>query len=156
MLVCICCTPLNFKLDLNTTINFIFLFENTAFYWAMLANQFEPKMMMIKGTVYVFQVTLHAKMTMPDWHRYSWNIYLINNVEDFSKVLMQGKLFQSCTHFLYCSVLSLGGKVNTRRMSQLDMGSIFTKIIYEIFCHRKLLCEFLKLSKSDAFNLLGY
>ena len=27
---------------------------------------------------------------------------------------------------LYCSVLSLGGNVNTRRMSQSDMGSIFT------------------------------
>ena len=35
--------------------------------------------------------------------------------------------------FLYCSLLSLGGKVNTRRMSQPDMESIFTKIIYEIF-----------------------
>ena len=52
---------------------------------------------------------------------------------DIQKVLMQGKLFQWCTHFLYCSVLSLGGKVNTRRMSQPDMESIFTKIIYELF-----------------------
>jgi len=26
----------------------------------------------------------------------------------------------------------LGGKINTRRISQPDMGSIFTKIIYEI------------------------
>ena len=50
-----------------------------------------------------------------------------------SKDVMQGKLFQRCTHFLYCSVLSLGGKVNTRRMSQPDKESIFTKIIYEIF-----------------------
>ena len=50
-----------------------------------------------------------------------------------AKVLMQGKLFQRCTHFLYSSLLSLGGKVNTRRMSQLDMEPIFTKIIYEIF-----------------------
>ena len=40
---------------------------------------------------------------------------------------MQGKLFQRFTHFLYCSVLSLDGKVNTRRMSQPDMESIFTK-----------------------------
>jgi len=47
--------------------------------------------------------------------------------------LFQGKLFQRCTHFLYCSVLFLDGKVNTRRMSQPDMESIFTKIIYEIF-----------------------
>ena len=42
-----------------------------------------------------------------------------------SKVIIQGKLFQRCTHFLYCSVLSLGGNVNTRRMSQLDRVSIF-------------------------------
>jgi len=38
---------------------------------------------------------------------------------------MQGKLFQRCTHLLYCSVLSLGGNVNTRWMSKPDMGSIF-------------------------------
>ena len=38
---------------------------------------------------------------------------------------MQGKLFQRCAHLLYCSVLSLGGNVNTRRMSKPDMGSIF-------------------------------
>ena len=41
------------------------------------------------------------------------------------KVIMQGKLFQRCTHLLYYSVLSLGGNVNTRRMSKPDMGSIF-------------------------------
>ena len=41
------------------------------------------------------------------------------------KDLMQGKLFQRCTHLLYCSVLSLGVNVNTRRMSKPDMGSIF-------------------------------
>ena len=38
---------------------------------------------------------------------------------------MQGKLFQKCTHLLYCSVLSLGGNANTRRVSKPDMGSIF-------------------------------
>jgi len=38
---------------------------------------------------------------------------------------MQGKFFQKCTHLLYCSVLSLGGNINTRRMSQPYMGSIF-------------------------------
>ena len=43
----------------------------------------------------------------------------------YSKNLMQGKLFQRCTHLLYCSVLSMGGNVNTRRMSKSDMGSIF-------------------------------
>ena len=38
---------------------------------------------------------------------------------------MQGKLFWRCTHLLYCSVLSLGGNVNTRRILQPDTGSIF-------------------------------
>jgi len=33
------------------------------------------------------------------------------------KVLMQGKLFQEYMHLLYCSVMSPGGNVNTRRMS---------------------------------------
>ena len=36
----------------------------------------------------------------------------------FDKVIMQGKLFQRCTHLLYCSVLSLGGNVNTGWMSK--------------------------------------
>ena len=42
-----------------------------------------------------------------------------------TKDVMQGKLFQKCTHLLYCSVMSLGGNVNTRRMLQPAMGSIF-------------------------------
>jgi len=60
---------------------------------------------------------------------------------------MQGKLFQKCTHLLYCSVLSLGGIVNTRRMVQPDMGSILhIKNSMKYSCHRKLLCELSKLS----------
>ena len=39
----------------------------------------------------------------------------------FDKVIMQGKLFQRCTHLLYCSVLSLGGNVNTGWMSKPDI-----------------------------------
>ena len=42
---------------------------------------------------------------------------------------MQGKLFQRCADLLYCSILSLGGKANTRWMSKPDMESIFTKIL---------------------------
>ena len=42
----------------------------------------------------------------------------------WTKVIMQGKLFQRCTHLVYCSVLSLGSNVNTRRMSKPAMGSI--------------------------------
>ena len=43
----------------------------------------------------------------------------------YSKVIMQGKLFQRCTNLLFCRILSLGGYVNTRWMSKPDKGSIF-------------------------------
>ena len=73
------------------------------------------------------------------------------------KVILQGKLFQRCTHLLYLSGLSLAGDVDTRRMSKPDMGSNFThKKSMKYSGHRKLLCDFLKLSKFNAFNLLGY
>ena len=62
------------------------------------------------------------------------------------------KVISDCTHLLYCSALSRGGNVNTRRMSKPDIGSI--KIIGN--GHRKLFCELSKLSKFIAFNLLGY
>ena len=42
-----------------------------------------------------------------------------------TKDLMQGKLFQKCTHLLYCSVLSPGANVNARWMSKPDTESIF-------------------------------
>ena len=73
------------------------------------------------------------------------------------KDVMKGKLFQKCTHLLYCSVMSLGSNVNTRRMAKPDMGSIFhiTKAM-KYSGHRKLLCELSKFSKFNAFNLLGY
>ena len=58
---------------------------------------------------------------------------------------MQGKLFQRCTHFFNFSVLSVGGKVNTKRMSQPDMGSIFTKIIFEIFWSNKSIMWIIKI-----------
>jgi len=74
-----------------------------------------------------------------------------------TKVVMQGKLFQKCTHLLYCSVLSLGGNANTRRMLKPDMGSIFhIKKSMKYSGHRKLSCELSKLSKLNALNLLGY
>ena len=68
---------------------------------------------------------------------------------------MQEKLFQKCTYFWYCSVLSLGGKVDTRRMSQPNMESIFTKMIYEIFWSKKTIVWIIKiLSKLNALFLL--
>ena len=42
----------------------------------------------------------------------------------WTKVIMQGNLFQRSTHLLYCSVLSLGGNVNRRRMSKPDIFHI--------------------------------
>ena len=72
---------------------------------------------------------------------------------DIGKDVMQGKLFQKCIHLLYCRVLSLGGKVNTRRMWKPDMGSIFDiKKSMKYSGHRKLLCELSKLSKFSKFN----
>ena len=53
--------------------------------------------------------------------------------------------------FLYCSVLSLGGKVNTRQMSQPDIESIFTKIIYEIFWSWETVMWILKIIKIKSF-----
>ena len=50
-----------------------------------------------------------------------------------TKVIMQGKVFQRCMHLLYCSALSVGGNVNTRRMPKPDMGFIFHIKIIEIF-----------------------
>ena len=68
------------------------------------------------------------------------------------KDVMQGKLFQKCTHLLYCSELSLGGNVNTRRMSKPDMGFIFhIKKSMKYSGQRKLLCELSKLSKFKLF-----
>ena len=73
--------------------------------------------------------------------------HIRNNFFVLCKDLMQGKLFQRRTHLLYCSVLSLGGKVNKRRMSKPDMGSIFhIKKSMKYFGHWKLLCELSKLS----------
>ena len=74
-----------------------------------------------------------------------------------NKDVMQGKVFQKCTHLLDCSVLSLGGNVNTRRMSKPDMGSIFhIKKSMKYSGHRKLLWELSKSSKCNAFIFLGY
>ena len=92
--------------------------------------------------------------------RYSLRRIYINTMKttfdfNFIMVIMQGKLFQRCAHLLYCSVLSLGGNVNTRRKP--DMGSNFNiKKSMKYSGHRKLLYELSKLSKFNAFNLLGY
>ncbi len=62
---------------------------------------------------------------------YILSIYLCT-VSIFLCTVSQGtnarKVISEVYAFLYCSVLSLGGKVDTRRMSQPDIESIFTKI----------------------------
>ena len=45
--------------------------------------------------------------------RMTWNYVKNCRLCYVPKVIMQGKLFQRCTHLLYCSVLSLGSNVNT-------------------------------------------
>ena len=66
---------------------------------------------------------------------------------------MQGKLFKRFTHLLYCSVLSLGGNVNTRRRT---WDSSYTLKLMTYSDQRKLLCKLSKLSKLNAFILQGY
>ena len=58
-------------------------------------------------------------------HLKNQNPFVFNRIFFYknSKDLIQGKLFQKCTHLLYCSVL--GDNVSTRQMLQPDMGSIF-------------------------------
>ena len=54
---------------------------------------------------------------------------------------------------------SMGGNVNTRRMSKPDTGIgiyLSHKKSMKYSSHRKLLCELSKLSKFDVFNLLEY
>ena len=81
-----------------------------------------------------------------------WHCPIHNDtLENIKDVIMQGKLFQKCTQ--YFSVLSLGGNVNTRRMSKPDMRSIFhIKISMKYSGHRELLCELSKLSKFNALT----
>ena len=56
---------------------------------------------------------------------------------------------------MYCSVLALGCNVNTIRMSQPDIESIFNCLSHKKSMkysgHRKLFCELLKFSKFYAF-----
>ena len=91
----------------------------------------------------------------------AWNSSLIFNFFaafiSQPKVIMQGKLFQRCTHLLYCSVLYLGGNLNTRRMSQPDMGSIFQmKNHWNILVIGNYYVNYQKFSKLNDFILLGY
>ena len=81
--------------------------------------------------------------------------YLYTRIDAF-KVIMQGKLFQRCTYLLYCCVLSLGGNVNTTRMSKPDMGSIFhIQKSLKYSGQMQLVCEISKLSKWFVFILLN-
>ena len=53
--------------------------------------------------------------------------------------------------FVLQHVLSLDGTVNTRRMSQPDLESIFTKIINEIFQSKKTIMWIFKIFKIQCF-----
>ena len=52
-----------------------------------------------QGTVSVFQVTLHAKMAMPDLQRYPLNLNLIKNVEE-TVIFLTRKMFVSVSFSL--------------------------------------------------------
>ena len=91
----------------------------------------------------------------------TYPIYIFLGLDDLAlliKVIMQGKLFQRCTHLLYCRVcaLSLGVNVNTTWITKPDMGSIFhIQKSLKYSGQMKLLCELSKLSKWYAFILLN-
>ena len=83
-----------------------------------------------------FNVKTNAKKMVNNkfWGKPSWQIVLLKIIillnlfkygDGLLKALMQRKLFQRCTHLLYCSVLSLGGNVNTIRMAKPNIGSIY-------------------------------
>ena len=77
------------------------------------------------------------------------------NMNSFNQVIDDNNQARKVISEVY--VLSLGCNVNTRRMSQPYMGSIFhIKKSMQYSGHRKLLCELTKFSKFNAFNLLGY
>ena len=63
---------------------------------------------------------------------------------------MQGRLFQRCTHLLYCSVLY---KTDVEACHGIHFSH---KISMKYSGHRKLLCELTKFSKLNVFILLGY
>ena len=74
--------------------------------------------------------------------RYDW-IELISSYFLYywspSRIVRQGKLFQKCTHLLYCSVLSRGGNVNTRRIVKAWHGNHLShKKSMKYSGHRKL------------------
>ena len=83
-----------------------------------------------------------------------WNpIYLCISPKNYYVKIVISEVYA----FFVLQWLSLGCKVNTKRMSQPDMGSIFhIKKSMKYSGYRKLLCEYSKLSKLNAFILLGY
>ena len=65
---------------------------------------------------------------------YTYNCFLILIYYRLGQGCNARKVISEVYAFVYFSVLSLGGNVNTRRMLQPDMGSIFhIKKINEIF-----------------------
>ena len=69
----------------------------------------------------------------------------------FIQVIMQKKLCQRCKHLFYCSVLSLGVNVNTNVEAWHGINLLHKKSM-KYSGHRKLFCEWSKLSKFNALT----
>ena len=67
-----------------------------------------------------FQVTLHAKLAMPDLQRYPWNLYLISNVEDIV-VFLGLKVFISDNFYM---PLLWGTTVENRQFKVVNINII--------------------------------
>ena len=73
--------------------------------------------------------TIKHIFKLPILQRWQFQIQNRTYTETFiwSKVLMQGKLFQRCTHLLYYSVLSLDGKIDDKTDATAWLGINFHK-----------------------------
>ena len=79
------------------------------------------------------------------------NILSVELAASEPKVLMQGKLFQRCTHSFDCNELSLGGKVHKKTDFEAWYGIHFHKNIYEIFWSKETIIWIFKIIKIKCF-----
>ena len=76
---------------------------------------------------------LHIYVLLPFERWVEIKIEIESRLHCFDQGTNARKVISEVYAFFYCSVLSLGVKVNSRWLSHPDIESIFTKIIYEIF-----------------------
>ena len=135
------------KMDIETCVTLSYLLIKQKNYFFRFSEPFLAFFSTLPSTqtIKVIGLTFFNDLALANWAMHM-------HFNPIPKDVMQVKLFQKCTHLLYCSVLSLGNNVNTRRMLQPDIGSIFyIKKSMKYSGHRKLLCELSKWSNLMLF-----